>query len=252
MRQSIFRPAFVIFCLAALVAFALLIALGNWQMRRLAWKEQLVADVNSRIAASPVEAPGPQSWPGLTRDAFVYTPVTLTGHYDHDREVHVWFALSSPQGGPLWGAGYFIMTPFVSDEGWTVIVNRGFVPEANKEQGTRPQTLVKGEVTITGLMRFDEPSNWLSPEADTEKNVWIVRRVGEMASFLRLDRQKTAPYWIDLTKGQGVDGLPQGGETRITFRNTHLQYALTWYGLAASLVLVFGVWLFRVLRQKEE
>ena len=59
MRQSIFRPAFVIFCLAALVAFALLIALGNWQMRRLAWKEQLVADVNSRIAASPVEAPGP-------------------------------------------------------------------------------------------------------------------------------------------------------------------------------------------------
>ena len=243
------RPKIVLFSLAALLAFSALIALGNWQVRRLAWKEQLIADVTSRVAASPIAAPGPEQWAGLSRDDAVYRPVRITGHYDHAREVHVWFALNDPQGGPLGGPGYMIMTPFVTTEGWQVIVNRGFVPEKLKEKASRPETLVETPQTLTGLMRFDEPKNWLSPKTDKQKNVWIVRQVGEMAAFLGMDEERTAPYWVDLVKGQGVPwgaeaaSLPQGGETRITFRNSHLQYAVTWYGLAAVLAIIFLLFL---------
>ncbi|SFO13365.1 surfeit locus 1 family protein [Cohaesibacter marisflavi] len=252
------RSKIVLFSLAALGAFAILIALGNWQVRRLAWKEQLIADVSSRVASSPVAAPGPKQWADLSRDDAVYRPVLLTGHYDHSREVHVWFALNDPQGGPLRGPGYMIMTPFVTTDGWQVIVNRGFVPEQLKERESRPETLVEGTQTLTGLMRFDEPKNWLSPKTDEQKNVWIVRQVEEMADFLGMDETRTAPYWVDLVKGQGVPwgpeaaSLPQGGETRITFRNSHLQYAVTWYGLAAVLAIIFLLFLRKSLSRDKK
>ena len=238
------RAKLWLFGISTLVALVILVSLGNWQVRRLAWKQQLIADVTSRVASAPVAAPGPADWPMLSRDEAVYRPVRLSGQYDHSREVHVWFALNEPQGGPLRGPGYMIMTPFVSVEGWQVIINRGFVPESLKEQSSRPETLVADQVTLTGLIRFDEPKNWLSPKADKEKNVWIVRQVAEMSAYLGMPQHQTAPYWIDLTKGQGVSygseavSLPQGGETRISFRNSHLQYAMTWYGLAGVLVII--------------
>jgi surfeit locus 1 family protein len=241
------RVKFWLFSLSALAVFVLLVSLGNWQVQRLAWKEQLIADVNNRVAASPEAAPGPDRWADLQPDAAVYRPVRLVGHYDHSHEVHVWFALNEPRGGPLRGPGYLIMTPFITTDGWQVIINRGFVPERQKEAQSRPETLISGDVTLTGLMRFDEPKNWLSPKADKQKN----------AAYLGMDPATTAPYWVDLLKGQGVPSglegasLPQGGETRISFRNSHLQYALTWYGLAAALVVIFLLFL-RKSRSKSQ
>ena len=252
MAKTLQKPAFWLFSVGALVALVVLVSLGNWQVQRLAWKEQLIADVTERVASAPVPAPGPGQWANVSRDSHVYRPVTLTGTYDHTREVHVWFALGKPQGGPLGGPGYMILTRFISEEGWEVIVNRGFVPEGLKSPEDRAQTHVEGPQTITGLMRFDEPKNWNSPQADKEKNVWIVRQVDEMAQFLAMPQEHTAPYWIDLTEGQGIDGLPQGGETRVVFTNNHLQYALTWFGLAVVLVVVFAFWLFKALREPKE
>ncbi len=252
MAKSVFKPSFWIFCFCAGLALAVLISLGNWQVRRLAWKEQLIADVTSRVASQPIKAPAPTAWPNVSRDSHVYQPVTVTGNYDHSREVHVWFALGKPQGGKYGGPGYFILTPFKTTDGWDVIINRGFVPEQLKDATSRPDTLISDPVTLTGLMRFDKPKNWNSPKADKVKNVWIVREVAEMADYLKLDPTRTAPYWIDLTKGHGVNGLPQGGETRVSFTNSHLQYAMTWFGLAGVLVLVFGVWLYRSVRNPSE
>lgn len=236
-----------LFAILMVGAIAVLVSLGNWQMDRLAWKERLIATVEARVDADPVVAPGPDAWGEVTAESHVYRPVRAKGAYDHDREVHVWFALKNPQGGPLFGPGYLILTKFTTADGWDVIVNRGFVPEAAKAHALRQRTLVDGEQEIVGLMRFDEPKNWNSPAADKQKNVWIVREVAEMAEFLGLDPARTAPYWIDLTKDQGISGLPQGGETRIAFTNNHLQYALTWYGLAAVISLGFLIWLGRQL-----
>ena len=226
-----------------------LISLGNWQVARLEWKEGLIRAVNERVGTEPVAAPGPASWPKVNREDNTYQSVTLSGKYDHDREVHVWFALKNPQGGPIFGPGYMILTRFTTSDGWDVIVNRGFVPEGIKQPDMRPMTLVQGEQILTGLMRFDEPKSWLSPLPDKEKNVWIVREVSEMAEYLGMDPARTAPYWIDLTKDQGVNGLPQGGETRIVFTNNHMQYAATWYGLALVVAVGFLVWLGRQFGQ---
>jgi surfeit locus 1 family protein len=231
--------------LACLIALGILLFLGTWQLNRLSWKEQLIADVTERLEVKTIAAPGPKDWDAITRKSHAYSRVRISGHYDHSREVHVWFALKDPKGGPLFGPGYLILTRFITKEGWEVIVNRGFVPEGMKEADSRPITLSEGEQVITGLMRFDEPRSWLSPPADTIKNVWIVRQVWEMAQFLGLENEKTAPYWIDLTKGQGEAGLPQGGETRVVFTNNHMQYLLTWYGLALVLVCVYGAWLLK-------
>lgn len=230
--------------LAVLIALAILISLGTWQLNRLAWKENLIATVTERLAMEPAQAPGPKEWSEVSRDSHLYRPVQVSGHYDHEREVHVWFALNDPKGGPLYGPGYLILTKFTTSDGWDVIVNRGFVPEGMKDPGSRAVTLAGGEQSISGLVRFDEPKSWLSPPADKDKNVWIVRQVEEMAQFLELDPKRTAPYWIDLTKGQGEAGLPQGGETVVSFTNNHLQYLLTWYGLALVLIAVYLVWLF--------
>lgn len=221
-------------------------------MRRLAWKQDLVAAVNMRVGSPFGPAPGPDRWKDLTRSSHVYTPVKASGIYDHAKEVHVWFGLKNPKGGPLFGPGYMVLTKFTTTDGWDVIVNRGFVPQGIKDPSNRQRTLVKGQVDIEGLMRFDEPKNWLSPLPDKVKNVWIVREVAEMANYLGLDPARTAPYWIDLTRNQGINGLPQGGETRISFTNNHLQYALTWYGLAVVLVCVAGVWMGRQLRGPEK
>lgn len=237
--------------LAALIAFAILISLGTWQLNRLAWKEKLISTVNERLQLTPDPAPGPEQWANVTRDSHLYRPVQLRGHYDHDNEIHVWFALNDPKGGPLYGPGYLILTKFTTTDGWSVIVNRGFVPEGMKDPTSRRITLQEGEQTITGLVRFDEPKTWLSPPADKDKNVWIVRQVQEMAQFLGLPAERTAPYWIDLTKGQGEAGLPQGGETVVSFTNNHLQYLLTWYGLAGVLLAIYGVWLVKRLRLSE-
>ncbi|WP_319530931.1 SURF1 family protein [uncultured Cohaesibacter sp.] len=248
MPGSINKLKIATFTLFALVCLSLLVTLGIWQLNRLHWKLQLIRDVNARVAADPVPAAGPDQWAALDRDQSEYLPVTVSGTYNNDREVHVWFPLNEPRGGDYRGPGYFILTPLTTPQGWTVIINRGFVPEAMKSLDARPETRVTGEQSLTGLMRFDEPEHWNSAQPDKEKNVWIGRQVSEMADFMLLDHDSTAPYWIDLTAGQGVNGLPQGGETRISFRNAHLSYALTWFGLALALTAVYGVWLSRTIK----
>ena len=252
MHKAMQKRSFWLLCFSTLVVFVLLVSLGNWQMRRLSWKLQLIADVNSRITQPPVAAPGPADWAGISRDKDAYRAVSLTGTYDHSKEVHVWFLLNDPQGGTFSGPGYLLLTHVKTSEGWDVIVNRGFVPEGKKEPQSRPETLVDGPRTLVGLVRFDEPKNWLTPKADKIKNVWIARHVEEMAAFMGLDPRTTAPYWIDLTKGQGVNGLPQGGETRVTFRNAHLQYAVTWYGLALVLVVICVILLRKMFRKSTD
>ena len=233
--------------LVVTMSFALLVVLGSWQVQRLDWKANLIATVNDRVSRAPVVAPGPDTWSGLSKSTDVYRPVNLVGRYIHEAEIHVYFPLMSPAGGPLGGQGYFIMTPFVSVDGWSVFVNRGFVPNQLKERATRLQTLVGGEITISGLMRFSEPKNFATPDADTQKNIWYRRGTEELNAFANLEN--AAPYWIDLKAGQGVAGLPQGGETRIVFTNSHLQYAFTWFSLALVLFGVVIVYLLRLRKQ---
>ena len=236
---------------AAAIGFAVLVSLGAWQVERLAWKEDLIESVNLRLDKEPVPAPGPGMWSDFDEAAFDYTPVRLSGHY-LPGEAYYFISLSQPNG-PYAGPGYFVLNPFLTGEGWVVMVNRGFVPHDMRLPAARPGSSPPlGEVEIDGLLRRPEHPNFLSYEPDLDKQVWFVREPQRMAQSLGVKAADIAPYAIDLFAGEGEpDMLPRGGETIVTFRNNHLQYAGTWFGLAAVLVVVYLAFVRSRFRQME-
>jgi surfeit locus 1 family protein len=225
--------------IAALAGIAVLLALGFWQLNRLAWKEALIARVEMRFDAPPAPAPGPADWPALDLAAAEYEPVTVTGRFQNDREVYVVTTLTDPKG-PARGVGYLVMTPLTTAGGWSVYVNRGFVPRERKYANTRPEGQVEGEITVTGLLRAPRKSAWFEPGDGISDNEWFSRDPQAFAAVYG-PSGPIAPYIIDAFFDPALPGgLPQGGETIVSFPNNHFGYALTWFGLAAALAGVFA------------
>lgn len=221
----------------ALLAFALLVGLGLWQLQRLAWKEALIARIEERMRAVPETAPAEAAWPALDFDAWSYRRVRAEGVFDNAREARVYVALSEPNGA-LGGPGYFILTPLMLPDGAAILVNRGFVPEAKADPATRAEGQPSGPVAVTGLLREPEGKNPFTPDDDASKRLFFARDAGAIAAGLGL--QRAAPFTIDADATPNPGGLPQGGETRLAFPNRHLEYALTWFGLAATLLAVLA------------
>jgi surfeit locus 1 family protein len=231
----------VILAALSVVAFAILVGLGIWQLERLAWKEALIARVEAGLAAHPAAAPGPDAWPALDLRDVEYAPVEVAGVFDHRHEIHVVHTLVEPKG-PKGGIGYQVFTPFRTDEGWWVYVNRGFVPEANEDPATRSAGQIEGETRVVGLLRAPSGRSWFTPGDDVQGNAWFSRDPALFATASGLPADAVAPYIIDARFDPDLPGgLPQGGETIVSFPNNHLQYAVTWFGLAAVLLVVFVV-----------
>jgi surfeit locus 1 family protein len=210
----------------ALAAFVALLALGTWQVQRLAWKRALIAQVESRVHAAPVAAPGPAEWAGITADSAQYRRVRLTGRFLGQQAL--------VQASTVRGAGWWVLTPLRDDRGFTVLVNRGFVSER------RAPALREGGVTVTGLLRISEPGGGFLRSNDPAADRWYSRDVAAIAAAKGLGT--IAPYFVDADEASSPQPGPVGGLTIIAFPNSHLVYALTWYGLAA-MVLV-GFWIF--------
>ena len=224
--------------IASLIGIAILVALGVWQLHRLAWKEALIAAADARAHASPVDLP--QSWAALDPADYEYRRVRVSGVYDLAHQELVFTSMEEPRG-PYSGVGYLVMTPLHLADGRSVIVNRGFVPENLKSAADKgPQ----GETTIVALMRASERRNLFTPADEPERGVFFTRDVEGLAKAMHLGPH--APFTLDAEAGP--EPLPQGGETRLTFVNNHLSYAFTWFGMAAALAGVFGVWAFGRLR----
>ena len=210
---------------ALLAGIAGFLALGVWQVERRAWKLDLIARVEARVAAAPVAAPGPADWPGIGAETDEYRRVQATGRFLHDREVAV-------QAVTVLGPGYWIVTPLQTPD-FTLLVNRGFVPADRREAATRAEGQVAGEVGVTGLLRLSEPGV-ASCGATTRRRgggiraTW--RRSPRTAAWGRWHRISSTPMRRPIP-----GGLPVGGLTVIRFRNSHLVYALTWFALAGGL-----------------
>ncbi len=234
---------------AAAIAFAILCALGTWQVQRLHWKEALIASVERGLHAAPVPAPGPDEWAGLDTGAREYQRVTVSGRFDERAEVYVVYTLTEPKGRHR-GIGYLVMTPLSTPDGWTVYVNRGFVPRDKRYPNQRPGSSIDREVTVTGLFRAPHGAPWFAGD-DISDNAWFSRDPKLYAKANGLPPAKVAPYIIDADFDPSLpDGLPQGGETIVAFPNNHLGYAITWYGLAVALAGVYGVFMWRRLRAR--
>jgi surfeit locus 1 family protein len=220
----------------------LLCGLGAWQLQRLAWKEGLIAAVETRVHAPAVDAPQPPDWPGLKPAEFEYRHVRVEGVYDYLRQVFVFRALGEPHGR-YGGPGYLVMTPLRLQSGAWVLVNRGFIPlEGKADVAAGPA----GQVEVEGLMRSTEGRTWFTPADDTVTGEWFTRDVEKMAAAMKLGPH--APFSIDAGAGPDPAALPEGGETIISFPNNHLSYAFTWFGMAVALVGVFVVWAFSQTR----
>ena len=237
--------------LATIIACAILVGLGTWQLRRLTWKQDLMATIAARTTAVPQLLPGANEWSSLKPADYAYRRVTLTGTFDHDNEAHVFRPLSAEDAhGPFNGIGDLVLTPLHLLSGGTVIVNRGFVPENRIDPATRPDGQVAGPVTITGLMREPESRNWFTPADRPETGTWFTRDPQAIAAAKHLDG--VAPFTIDAEASNLPGGLPQGGETVLSIPNNHLSYAVTWFRLAIGLIGVFATFAWRRLHDAVE
>ncbi len=204
--------------------FALFVGLGIWQIERLQWKLDLIARVDARVHAEPVAAPGKDDWANINQKDDEYRHVTITGTYLNDKEVLV-RALTER------GAGYWVLTPLRSTDGSLTYINRGFVPSDKRDLSTRQETQIAGETTVTGLLRMPEPDGFFLRPNDPAKNSWNSRDVAAFAAKENLGT--VAPYFIDADAKSNPGNQPVGGLTVVSFRNSHLSYAVTWFALAA-------------------
>ncbi len=238
MRRARFR-ALIVPGLCALAVLAVLISLGVWQLQRLAWKETLIARVAARMQMSfAPPAPAESQWPNINAVDDEYRRVRITGTFRHDREALVYALLSEPKG-KFSGPGYWVLTPIETAGGALLFVNRGFVPLDRKDPATRGEGQVAGIVTVTGLLRLPEGRSWFTPADDPARHLWQERDPAAIAKAYGLPH--AAPFFIDADASPNPGGLPQGGETKLVFPNRHLEYALTWFGLAFALIAVFVV-----------
>jgi surfeit locus 1 family protein len=227
--------------LAAL--FAALVGLGTWQMQRLSWKESLLAAISERRSAPPVEVPAIEAMAKAGGD-IEYRTVHVEGTFLNDHERH-FFATFNGE------TGFYVYTPLVMADGRAVLVNRGFVPYERKEPSTRPQSQPGGHVSVTGLARarLEAKPSWVVPDNDPAKNIFYWKDWTVMGETAGLPLDRLLPFFIDADATPNPGVLPVGGVTQFDLPNNHLQYALTWYGLAAALVVVSG--LFIVRRRRE-
>ncbi|WP_010681842.1 SURF1 family cytochrome oxidase biogenesis protein [Methylobacterium mesophilicum] len=231
--------------LASLVALTILLSLGTWQLERRAWKEDLIARILRQSRAEPVAPPAPDAW-DPARDEFRH--VRVTGRFLNDRETLVHgLAPGETPGRAL--QGYYVLTPLVRPEGGTVLINRGFVPTELKAQGDRRDGLIEGETTVTGILRASEVRGLFVPEPDPARGEWFNRDIPGIAAARGL--KDAAPYLIEADAVPGQTTWPRGGQLRVDLPNNHLQYAFTWFGLAACLIGVFSVFAWRRLHDSE-
>lgn len=204
------------------VLFAGFSALGVWQVQRLLWKQDLIRQVDARIHAAPAAAPPPGQV--VTRQADQYRRVVVSGRFDHGREVRVKAVTDL-------GPGYWVLTPLTTDRGFTVLINRGFVPPERQNPADRAAGQVEDKVRVVGLLRLTEPDGGFLRANDPAGDRWFSRDVTAIASAKGV-RAPVAAYFIDADAAPNPGGWPRGGLTVVRFANSHLVYALTWFCLA--------------------
>lgn len=232
------------------IALPVLIGLGMWQLDRLRWKEGLLAAIAERAKAPAIpidkaleQAAGhmPGGWSELE-----YRHVSMRGRYLNDKEMYLYVP------DRQLGAGVHVYTPFVlANPQATLIVNRGFVPDQLKDPASRAQGQIEGETEVTGLIRLPGQHGRFVPDNDPKANLWFWRDFDGMidAAFPAGTRPaEVIALFVD-AEGSAPGGWPKGGVTELKLSNRHLEYALTWFGLAAALIAIFVVYAAQRLRE---
>jgi surfeit locus 1 family protein len=228
-----FRPALwpTVFTIPALIV---LFGLGTWQVQRLHWKEELIAERTARTTAAPIALPAAGTQlSAAALAALDYRHGAATGVFLHEREMYL--AARTMEGS----VGYQIVTPLRQADGGVVFVNRGWVPEASKNPAKRPEGQVGGPVTVDGAIRVPGLQHWLQPDNEPARNIWFWSDLPAMAAHAGVAPDKLVPVFLEAGPAPNPGGLPVGGQSRVNLPNDHLQYAITWYALAVGLAVIY-------------
>lgn len=250
------RAGLLVPLVSALAGGAVLVSLGNWQMSRKAWKEGLIATIAAGATAPPIP------WSGLAHancDVPVagatgispceFRRVRLTGTFDHTRERHVYAGAQRLEGKSI--AGYFVFAPFLIVGGAptgkaAILVNRGFVPEQLKSAADRADGQIAGSAEIITQIRTRQIRSWFDGADNPEANVYYVRDPPVLAPSIASTPSGASPgldprlQYLEVVEGTPPGGFPRPLAGAVQLPNRHLEYALTWYGLALTLAAVFA------------
>lgn len=230
--------------IAMLAALVVLLGLGTWQLQRKAWKEALIAKIAERVTAQPVPLRdlAPPQVPAMDLE---YRHVVVTGRFHSDKERYLY---APAQGGLTWQ----VLTPLEYAPGKIVWINRGAVPEEFKAPETRATGQSEGEVRVTGLVR-EPKSGAFTPSNDVGRNIWYWASVSELTASAFPRGVEALPFVVEADASMTpAGGLPKAGVTRLSIPNRHLEYAVTWFGLALTLIGVFAAFAWTRLSRDSE
>jgi len=223
-----FRPLFwpTVFSLPALL---ICVALGAWQIERLFWKRDLIAQRQAAVTAAPIAVPKTLA----EARGMEFRHVSDEGVFLNDKEIYLG---ATSEGG---GQGYQVLTPLLEPEGRVVFVNRGYIPAELRDPSKRAAGQIVGTTRIEGLLRLPPAGkpNWFLPANRPDLNYWFWVDLPAMSATDKLER--VAPFYIDAGATPNPGGWPKGGVTRLSLPNNHLQYAITWFSLAVALIVIY-------------
>jgi surfeit locus 1 family protein len=213
--------------IACALLFAILCGLGTWQLQRLQWKLALISTVDRHMTAAPVSL---DTILAMRPDDAQYRRVTFRGRFDHAKEAYVF---TTDAGAAV----YHVLTPFKTDAGTILMIDRGEVPKEMLDPATRASGNPAGDVAVTGVWRAPDAPGLFTPAPDRRNRIWFARDLAAIAAADHLTL--SAPVVIEADAAPNPGGWPKGGQTVVSFRNQHLSYAVTWFGLA---IVLLGVW----------
>lgn len=223
-----FRPLFwpTVFSLPTLL---ICLGLGAWQIERLFWKRDLIAQREAAVAAAPIGMPKTLA----EARSMEFRHVSDEGVFLNEKEI---FLGATSEGG---GQGYHVLTPLLEPGGRVVFVNRGYIPAELRDPAKRAAGQIAGTVHVEGLLRLPPAGkpNWFLPDNRPDLNYWFWVDLPAMATADQLDR--VAPFYMDADAKPNPGGWPKGGVTRLSLPNNHLQYAITWFSLAVALIVIY-------------
>jgi surfeit locus 1 family protein len=226
-----------------LAMVALFLGLGMWQLQRRAEKHALIAALTERLAAAPEALPPPAQWSALNPARDEFRRVRFSAAYESGPDAMV-YSSGSAVREDISGPGTWAFIPARLPGGETVVINAGFVQNTMQDRSVEDRAVTrlvtKEPVTLTGYLRFPEKAGVLTPAENIARRLWFTRDHFSMAHVLGWG--EVAPFYIDLETPAPENGIPKPGPLDVHLKDDHMQYAVTWFGLAGAVVIAFAVW----------